>query len=370
MSIEDSIRQTVEEQVQKSTSNLETLMSVLQEKVKFLEISLDEQIKKNENDSQNYISTNQQLQQKIIFLESIIEQSKLEEHVQKAAKGALSRINSENYSLQENQKFLENKLQEAMLLLKDRNRDFTKGEISGDKISGGVIEEFASTGITDSAKNTKLSVKDDRVVISNDLEVKGKIQCDTLFYYKAQTDNFDVKESIRIGGNEVLWQDRLGNSVTKSRLQELGVLQELNVADTLLVNKNKVGINVLEPVGVFGVADKGIEISVDVKGDSGFVGTANSDPFAIGSGGEPTLYVSHDNKIGIKIKRPKADLDVAGYIRYQGQTQQYLDKIPTSGTWSQGDIAWNTRPLRGSVLGWVCVKSGAPGTWRPFVSID
>ena len=299
----------------------------------------------------------------------------VEEQVQKATRGAFSRLNSENYSLQERVKFLEGKLEEAMLLLKDRNRDFTKGEISGDKISGGVIEEFASTGIKDSAKNTKLSIKDDRITVSNDLEVKGKIQCDTLqcdtlFYYKAQTDNFDVKESIRIGGNEVLWQDRLGNSVTKSRLQELGVLQELNVADTLLVNKNKVGINVLEPVGVFGVADKGIEISVDVKGDSGFVGTANSDPFAIGSGGEPTLYVSHDNKIGIKIKRPKADLDVAGYIRYQGQTQQYLDEIPTSGTWSQGDIAWNTRPERGSVLGWVCVKSGAPGTWRPFVSID
>ena len=294
----------------------------------------------------------------------------VEEQVQKATKGAFSRLNSENYSLQERVKFLEGKLEEALILLKDRNRDFTKGEISGDKISGGVIEEFASTGIKDTAKNTKLSIKDDRITVSNDLEVKGKIQCDTLFYYKAQTDNFDVKESIRVGGNEVLWQDRLGNSVTKSRLQELGVLKELNVADTLLVNKNKVGINTLEPVGVFGVSDKGIEISVDVKGDSGFVGTANSDPFAIGSGGEPTLYVSHDNKIGIKIKRPKADLDVAGYIRYQGQTQQYLDKVPTAGTWAQGDIVWNTQPERGSVLGWVCVKAGAPGTWRPFVSID
>jgi hypothetical protein len=82
------------------------------------------------------------------------------------------------------------------------------------------------------------------------------------------------------------------------------------------------------------------------------------------------LFVSHDNRIGIKIKRPKADLDVAGYIRYQGQTQQYLDRTPTSGNWSQGDIVWNTEPQRGSVLGWVCVKPGAPGTWRPFVSID
>jgi len=294
----------------------------------------------------------------------------VEEQVQKATKGAFSRFSSENYSLQERVKFLENKLESAMVLLKDRNRDFTDGEISGNKIAGGIVREFASTGIKDTATDTKLTVKDDKVTVSNDLEVKGKIQCDTLYYYQARTDNFDVKESVRIANNEVLWKDRLGNSVTKSRLQEVGVLKELNVADTLTVYKNKVGINALEPVGVFGVADKGIEISVDVKGDSGFIGTVNSDPFAIGSGGEPTLYVSHDNKIGIKIKRPKADLDVAGYIRYQGQTHQYLNSVPTAGMWSQGDIVWNTQPERGSVLGWVCVKSGAPGTWRPFVSID
>jgi hypothetical protein len=294
----------------------------------------------------------------------------VEEQVQKATRGAFSRLNSENYSLQERVQFIEGKLEEAMLLLKDRNRDFAKGEISGDKISAGVITEFASTGIKDTAKNIKLSVTDDMITVTNDLEVKGKIQCDTLFYYKAKTDNLDVKESIRIGGNEVLWKERLGNSVTKSRLQELGVLKELNVADTLNVSKNSVGINTTLPAGIFGIVKDGIEISTDVKGDTGFVGTANSDPFAIGSGGEPTLYISHDNKVGIKIKRPKADLDVAGYIRYQGQTQQYLDAIPTAGTWSQGDIVWNTRPERGTVLGWVCIKPGAPGTWRPFVSID
>lgn len=294
----------------------------------------------------------------------------VEEQVQKATRGAFSRLNSENYSLSERVKFLENKLEEATILLKDRNRDFKPGELSGDKISGGTITEFASTGIRDKASSKKLSIDDGKVTVSNDLEVKGKIQCDTLFYYKATTDNFEVKESIRIDSNEVLWKDRLGNSVTKSRLQELGVLKDLNVADTLMIYKNKVGIKTNEPVGVFGVTENGIEISIDVKGDSGFVGTVNSDPFSIGSSGEPTLYVSHDNRIGIKIKKPKADLDVAGYIRYQGQTQQYLDSMPTNGNWSQGDIVWNTRPERGSVLGWVCIKPGAPGTWRPFVSID
>jgi len=129
-------------------------------------------------------------------------------------------------------------------------------------------------------------------------------------------------------------------------------------------------VGTAEPVSKFGVRENEIEVGIGTKGDTGFVGTVNSDTFAIGAGHEATLFVSHDNRIGIKIRKPKADLDVAGYIRYQGQTQQYLDRTPTSGNWSQGDIVWNTEPQRGSVLGWVCVKPGAPGTWRPFVSID
>tara|TARA_B110000503_G_scaffold61569_1_gene97592 strand:- start:434 stop:1348 length:915 start_codon:yes stop_codon:yes gene_type:complete len=297
-------------------------------------------------------------------------QKSIEDKVLKTTKSYFDRLISENHTISKRLQWTEDKLNETLIKLSSKNNDFKDGELSGNKIAGGTIKNFSSTGIKDSAESVRLTVLNDRIVAEKNFEVKGTIQVKELIYSKASCDDLDVKNSVRIDGHEVLWKERLGNIVTKSQLQELGVLKELNVANTLTVYKNKVGVNTLEPVGVFGVADKGIEISIDVKGDSGFVGTANSDPFAIGSGGEPTLYVSHDNKIGIKIKRPKADLDVAGYIRYQGQTQQYLDSMPTAGTWAQGDIVWNTRPERGTVLGWVCVKSGAPGTWRPFVSID
>ena len=305
----------------------------------------------------------------VMSIEDSIRQT-VQEQVESVTKSRFSRINSETYSLQERIKFLEGKLEEALILLKDRNRDFKPGEISGDKIAGGKIVDFQSQGIKDQANSIKLKITDDKVEVDSALEVAGELRCKMLYYYQARTDNLDVKNSIRIDRNEVLWKDRLGNSVTKSKLQEVGVLNELNVADTLQVFKNKVGVGLLEPVGPFGVAKDGIEVTTDIKGDTGFVGTVDSTPFSIGVSNEPTLYVSHDNRIGIKVKKPKADLDVAGYIRYQGQTQQYLDKIPTAGTWSQGDIVWNTAPQKGTVLGWVCVKPGSPGTWRPFVSID
>ena len=41
-----------------------------------------------------------------------------------------------------------------------------------------------------------------------------------------------------------------------------------------------------------------------------------------------------------------------------------LPTAPTSGTWSQGDMVWNSEPIAGGALGWVCIAGGAPGTWQ------
>ena len=282
----------------------------------------------------------------------------------------VEQLRQKNSVLEHKLNWAEKKLNETLVLLKNRNMQIQDRELSGDKIDGGLITNFESTGIKDSATNKIVDVKDDGVVIAKDLEIKGKIFAATLQYHSANVDNIDVKTSVRIGGNEVLWRDRLGNSVKQSKLTELGVLSQLNVDNTFSVRGQKAGVGTDDPVKKFGVKQNNIEVGMGTNGDTGFVGTVNSDTFAIGSGDEPTLFVSHDNKIGIKIRKPKADLDVAGYIRYQGQTHQYDKIIPTSGTWSQGDIVWNSEPQRGSVLGWVCVKPGAPGTWRPFVSIE
>ncbi len=132
----------------------------------------------------------------------------------------------------------------------------------------------------------------------------------------------------------------------------------------------KVGVNTLEPGGTLGVAKDGLEVVIDVVGSTPFVGTNTSDRFSIGTNREPTLFVSHDNKIGIKVKTPKQDLDVAGPIRFQGQTHQYMSGEPKNGSHERGDIVWNSEPGPAKALGWVCVKSGTPGTWRHFGNIS
>lgn len=42
---------------------------------------------------------------------------------------------------------------------------------------------------------------------------------------------------------------------------------------------------------------------------------------------------------------------------------------PTSGTWAVGDIRWNTGPVAGGNIGWVCTTAGTPGTWKSFGAI-
>lgn len=42
---------------------------------------------------------------------------------------------------------------------------------------------------------------------------------------------------------------------------------------------------------------------------------------------------------------------------------------PATGTWTRGNIVWNTTPSAGGTPGWVCVTSGTPGTWKPMANI-
>ena len=43
---------------------------------------------------------------------------------------------------------------------------------------------------------------------------------------------------------------------------------------------------------------------------------------------------------------------------------------PTTGTWLQGDIVFNTAPTAGGTIGFVCTTAGTPGTWKTFGAIS
>ena len=52
-----------------------------------------------------------------------------------------------------------------------------------------------------------------------------------------------------------------------------------------------------------------------------------------------------------------------------GNRVAYLNSVPTTGTWRQGDIVYETDPTAGGTPGYVCVVSGTPGTWKAMANL-
>ena len=118
--------------------------------------------------------------------------------VEKAVKARFDKLSSDNYSLQTRLDWTEKKLNEALEKLSTRNNDLFDNEVSGDKIDGGTITTFSSTGIKDDASGKKIIVADDKVTIENDVYIKGQINCDTLYYNGAAATDLDLSNSRKI----------------------------------------------------------------------------------------------------------------------------------------------------------------------------
>lgn len=209
------------------------------------------------------------------------------------------------------------------------------------------------------------------------------------------TENIELAKDrvFAINNNPVLGETELGNSVTKSNLRSLGRLQGLVVDGNVSIGQylyfnavsSRLGLGTEEPNAGLSICEDGIEVIIGTKDQSkGMIGTFASTPFeivtdstsriSIGSSGNITFNSSEvilngRMAIGVRTRDPRADLHVAGAIKYQDHMHQYLDGVPDSGTYNRGDIVWNTSPDVGRCVGWVCVRAGTPGTWCPFGDI-
>jgi hypothetical protein len=95
--------------------------------------------------------------------------------------------------------------------------------LSGDLIDGGKITHFSSSGIQDLADTVQLIIDNETVTIEKNLRINGTVIADKLEYIHAQVPKINTMEAIMIDSNEVLWKDRLGKSVKKSSLQQVGI---------------------------------------------------------------------------------------------------------------------------------------------------
>ena len=262
--------------------------------------------------------------------------------------------------------------------------DLHKNALSGDLIDGGTITNFNSTGIIDTSDSVNLTIKNDTVEVAKDLHVKGTIKVENLEYVSAQVPKLNVQQAIMVDHNEVIWKDRLGKSVKNSNIEQLGVLKNLQVRNTLYVADGRVGVNTMAPSADFSVNSGGYEIITRMHESNAYVGTHTHVAFAIGTDdtarltckangdvvvgsetGKPVNLNVYGN-VGIGVKYPQETLHVDGNIKFAERTFASGEQAPKEGRWDTGSVIWNEKPALNQPVGWVCTNGGKPGSWRAF----
>ena len=211
-------------------------------------------------------------------------------------------------------------------------------------------------------------------------------------FFSTETIDLHKDSSFAIGGTSVLSQDTLGTNVLSSSLRKVGTLRDLKTTGSLDVdqfifwdtNTMRLGIG----------TDTGNALVSIVDGDSEFIIQPDTNSVTIGSYTTTDLNIVTDNttrlsisesgkitigsniesktvvqgKLGVNIT-PDCDVTIAGPVRFEGKKFEVGNDIPTTGSYRKGDIVWSDNPKPTGYVGWICVREGTPGSWKPFGQI-
>jgi hypothetical protein len=245
---------------------------------------------------------------------------------------------------------------------------------------------------------------DENGVYGKGLQWKGQGPTKQLIY-RANPDRLWTDESIdlgaessyMIGNTAVLRQTELGSSIRTSSLVTVGTLQNLRTQGNLSIDEyifyntdsESFGIGTESPNGKFSLATLDAEFIIDTDPGAAKLGTWTSDDLQLitddtvrltvrangnidlGDSDGVDAKVTIHGKLGIGVNN--IDLDVVlstnGPVKFENKKFMNGTEIPTSGTFRQGDIVWNENTVSSGYVGWVCVRTGTPGEWRPFGQI-
>ncbi len=193
-------------------------------------------------------------------------------------------------------------------------------------------------------------------------------------FFSTEHLNLDEGKSYFIGRQIVLSSDRLGSSVVKSSLTEVGTLTSLNVegnvnfSNAFKVTDKSVFIGDVEIDTSNGVTFNGSRIKLQSTYQSISVSEHN---VVLGDKNNPSTHVVVNGKmsVGVQSVGDNAQVEIAGNIRFADKLFMVGSSAPTQGTYRKGDIVWNDNPKETGYVGWVCVREGNPGIWRGFGQI-
>ena len=229
-------------------------------------------------------------------------------------------------------------------------------------INNGIHNNFASTGISDTASKIQLQITDEgiittnnisadnilidnssflnNVVIDGSLTLNGSIQNSaSLNQYissvandislkniaQNNTNNIDISSrSIVVDDKIVLSNDTLGPQIINSNLRKVGNLNELTVSgqaiihETLVVTDKKVGINTESASGALSVWDEDSEFTlVKHSPKTMYAGSTRITDVILGS--------NNQEQIGL---RTSGIIELNGPVRFSGLLISIVDRIP------------------------------------------
>lgn len=87
----------------------------------------------------------------------------------------------------------------------------------------------------------------------------------------------------------------------------------------------------------------------------------------VGSGNQISLRVGSNFNNAITTNRPYLP---NGFALAANHAQTTSSAEPTTGSYEKGHVVWNTNPVAGGFVGWICVTAGSPGVWKTFGAIS
>ena len=215
------------------------------------------------------------------------------------------------------------------------------------------------------------------------------MQNDRLF----SSENIDLApdKEYKINNLSVLGANSLGDSVVASNLQTVGVLQNLTTVGSLNIdgsvfwdaNSERLGLFTDAPNGLFAVNNFDHEFVIDASDTQFKVGTWSNTGLKIITDDTDRIVIEPNGKVTVKSKMvvetalgvgvknfaEDASITTAGPVRFQNKKFEVGDDIPSSGSYSKGDIVWNSNPTSSGYVGWICIREGTPGDWKRFGQI-
>lgn len=226
------------------------------------------------------------------------------------------------------------------------------------------------------------------------------------FVYRANPDRIWTSESIdlnrgsayKIDNIDLLTVDTLGSSIRNSSLTSVGTLNNLQTSGNLSIDgfiiydadSQRLGLGTDAPNGSISITSYETEFVIDVEGEATKLGNWTTDDLNIvtdnttritikangkvdfGRSGRNDARVSVFGKLGVGVNNVADDVSISASnaIEISGTKIMTGASVPDNGTFRQGDVMYNTNAAPTGYVGWVCVRDGTPGEWKPFGQIS